>query len=400
MRPSATRIVLAGLTGAALAIAAGANALANSGWKASPALAERLWSGQANAMVRRGETAFAKGPTAPQHLAEAKRRARAALRAQAAHGKALQLLGLVANARGEQAAAARLMSLSEQLSRRNGFVQLWFVDNDARAGRTADALSHFDIAMNASPALNGKLYPVLANALRDPAIRREFAGYVRREPEWLPSFLGYAVDQGNNPEAIARALIDAGGLPPGKNYDATVALLLGKLAASGKFGATLELYQVQAPKAQVAATSSLGFEAASIDPRFTPVTWEFLPSDSGQASLIPPAQGAAPAVRLEAYEAARVEAARKVLFLQPGRYRLGYAVKELSEGARGGLKLSLACGGRGGPMLAEVALEATGNRTIMVPAGCAAQVVALSIVGATGSTPFEAALTRLSITPA
>lgn len=399
MQSSWLKFGLAGLAGAALAVMAGANALANSGWKASPALAERLWPDQAQAMVRRGEIAFAKGPTDPRRLAEAERRARDTLIAQAAHGKALQLLGLVASARGEQASAARLMTLSERLSRRNGFVQLWFVDNDARAGRTADALSHFDIAMNASPALNGKLYPVLANALQDPAIRREFVKYIRSEPEWLPSFLGYAVDQGNNPAAIARAVVEAGGLPRTEDYGATVASLLGKLAVTGRYTEMLQLYRTQAPRNAADITTSLGFGSAAIDPKFTPVAWEFLESDSGQASLAPASRGQGPALRLEAYDAVRVDAARKVLFLRPGQYRIGYTVSELSEGARGALELSIRCANGGSP-LAVITLKASGNSRITVPASCVAQRAMLSIIGATGSDPFEAAITSLTIAPA
>lgn len=400
MPNSKIKIVLAASIGLGLAYSAGANALANATWKAQPVLAEQLWPGQARALVRRGESAFAKGPTDPARLREAEGLGRASLRTQALEGKALQLLGLVANAREDQAAAERLMTLSARLSRRNGFVQLWFVDNDARAGRTAAALSHFDIAMNASPALNGKLYPVLTNALQDPGIRREFAGYVRRKPEWLPSFLGYAADQGTNPAATARAVIAAGGLPRGEAYSATVALLLGKLATNGRFEELLALYKVQAPRNAAGVPTSLGFEPAGIDQTLAPVAWEFLPSDSGQASLIPGTGGSGPALRLEAYDAARVDVARKVLFLSPGQYRLNHAVTPLSEGARGSLRLTLVCARQGGATLAEIPLERSGNRIVTVPAGCTAQAATIAIVGATGSDAFEAALTRLTIIPA
>lgn len=400
MPSSKIRIVLAASIGVGLAFSAGANALANASWKSYPELVERLWPGQARALVRRGESAFAKGPTDPARLREAEGLGRASLRAQALEGKALQLLGLVANARGDQAAAERLMTLSARLSRRNGFVQLWFVDSDARAGRTAAALSHFDTAMNASPALNGKLYPVLANALQDPGIRREFAEYVRRKPEWLPSFMGYAADQGTNPAAIAKAVIAAGGLPRGEAYSATVALLLGKLATNGRFEELLALYKVQAPRNAAGVPTSLGFEPAGIDQTLAPVAWEFLPSDSGQASLIPEAGGSGPALRLEAYDAARVEVARKVLFLSPGQYRLNHAVTPLSEGTPGSLRLTLACARKGGVTLAEIPLERSGNRNVTVPAGCTAQAATIAIVGATGSDAFEAALTRLAIIPA
>lgn len=392
--------VLAALIGVGLAFSAGANALASASWKVRPELAERLWPGQAQALVRRGESAFAKGPADPAWLREAERLGRASLRAQALQGKALQLLGLVANARNDQAAAERLMTLSARLSRRNGFAQLWFVDADARAGRTAAALGHFDIAMNASPALNGKLYPVLANALQDPGIRREFAKYVRREPEWLPSFMGYAVDQGTNPAAIAKAVTGAGGLPRGEAYSTTVAMLLGKLATTGRFEEMLALYRVQAPSNAAGVPTSLGFAPDAIDQSLAPVAWEFMPGDSGQASLIPAAGGNGPALRLEAYDVVRVEVARKVLFLSPGQYRLNHAVTRLSDGAPGSLRLTLACAQNGSATLAEIPLERSGNRSVSVPSGCKAQRATIAIVGATGSEAFEAALTRLAIIPA
>lgn len=383
-------LVLAGL--------AGANALEALVAPANPALALSVRPGSARAMTRDAEFSLAKALSDKREYAVAERKALRAVAASPANPRALQVLGLAAQQRNDTAAAGRYMTLSSQLSRRNGLVQIWLVDQAARAGRSAEALAHFDITMRASPAFSAQLYPILANALQSREIRDAFRPYIKGNPSWLAPFLGFAADQSPNPADVSKAIVEAGGMPQGKEFRGTTALLLDKLSATGKFADMARFYRSARRGADTGAMTSLSVDRAGTDPDFTPMTWK--PVDSGDVQVSPVAaeQKGRFGLRFEAFDTRGAEAARKYLFLEPGAYRIAHRAVALGEGG-GRLQLALACPGANG-LLARLDLRAgEGTKRIVVPAGCTTQLAVLAVTDATGDDGLDLALTLLDIAP-
>ena len=392
------RLAATALVTLMLAALAGANALDGLVSPINPALALTVRPSSARALTRDAEFSLAKALSDKREYPVAERKAWRAIAAAPANPRALQVLGLAAEQRGDTASAGRYMLLSSQLSRRNGLVQIWLVDQAARAGHSAAALSHFDITMRASPAFSAQLYPILANALQSREIRDAFQPYMRGNPDWLAPFLGFAVDQGTNPAAVAKAIVEAGGLPPGKEFRGTTALLLEKLSATGKFADMAQFYRSARRGGDTAAMTSLSVDRAGTDPDFTPMTWKLADSDDVRVSLVPAERTGHYGLRFEAFDTRGAEAAHKYLFLRPGTYRIAHRAVALGEGG-GRLQLVLACPRASVPLAKLDLRPGQGSDRIVVPAGCGTQFAVLVVTDVTGEDGLDLALTRLEIVP-
>lgn len=392
------RLAATALVALVLAALAGANALDALVAPVNPALALSVRPGSARALTRDAEFSLAKALSDKRVYPIAERKALRAIAALPANPRALQVLGLTAQQRNDSATAGRYMTLSSQLSRRNGLVQIWLVDRAARAGRSAEALTHFDITMRASPAFSAQLYPILANALQSREIRDSFRPYMQGNPSWLAPFLGFAADQSPNPADVAKAIVEAGGLPPGKEFRGTTALLLDKLSATGKFADMAQFYRSARRSGNTAAMVSLSVDRAGTDPDFAPMTWKLIDSGDVQVSQVAAERPGQFGLRFEAFDTRGAEAAHKYLFLKPGAYRIAHRAVALREGG-GRLQLVLACPGSRVPLAKLDLRPGQGNNRIVVPAGCSTQLAVLAVTDATGADGLDLALTLLEIAP-
>lgn len=393
LRLAATALVTLVLAGLAWA-----NALDALAAPVNPSLALSVRPGSARALSRDAEFSLAKALSDKREYPVAERKALRAIAAAPANPRALQVLGLAAQQRNDTRSAGRFMTLSSQLSRRNGLVQIWLVDRAARAGRSAEALTHFDITMRASPAFSAQLYPILANALQSREIRDAFRPYMRSNPSWLAPFLGFAADQSPNPAYVAKAIVEAGGIPPGNEFRGTTALLLEKLSANGKFADMAQFFRSARSGGDTGAMTSLSVDRAGTDPDFTPMTWKLAESGDVQVSPIAAERKGRFGLRFEAFDTRGAEAAHKYLFLKPGAYRIAHRAIALGEGS-GRLQLALVCPGARAP-LARLDLRAgQGSTRIVVPAGCSTQLAVLAVTDATGDDGLDLALTLLDIAP-
>lgn len=144
----------------------------------------------------------------PVNRARASRLAREALRQDPTVVAAVATLGLDTQIRGDIARARRLFAYAERLSRRDLRTQVWAVENAVGQGDIAGALQHYDIALRTSRSAPDLLFPVLASAIADGAVRRVLVATLARTPAWGPHFVSYAVGQGPDPSAAA-ALVAA-----------------------------------------------------------------------------------------------------------------------------------------------------------------------------------------------
>lgn len=155
------------------------------------ALAEQIAAGDANAIQRAWATRLARQALVNEPLA----------------ASALTALALNTQLEGHTAAARRLFVHSDALSRRELGTRLWLIEDAVRRNDVAGALQHYDIALRTAKAAPDLLFPVLSNAIVDPAIMKSLAvTLAKRRPAWGDAFVQYLSDAQINP-VISAALL-------------------------------------------------------------------------------------------------------------------------------------------------------------------------------------------------
>ena len=176
-------------------------------------------------------------------------------------------------------------------------------------------------------------FPLLATGLSDPEIRDAFVPYVRKAPNWLIGFVGYAAGSSPAPDALSYALRQAGGLPKTDDARNAESGLLVQLLAKQKFSEARAFYlTLQGAEGQVTVSSA--FSAAGTEPRFAPMTWQLERGANIGADLA--GSEKARELRVFAMSGESGLAANKYLFLSPGSYSFAprYKVTMNSANAR------------------------------------------------------------------
>lgn len=117
--------------------------------------------------------------------------ARRALQRDATAVPAIATLGIDAEMRGDVSQARRAFAYARSLSRRDIRTQLWSIEDAVRREDIAGALDEYDVTLRVLPRLSEMLYPVLATASSDPAIRPELIRVLARRAPWGESFISY-----------------------------------------------------------------------------------------------------------------------------------------------------------------------------------------------------------------
>lgn len=250
------------------------HAAANITWQQNPDLALRLVPDHPLALSRKADELFSQSQNAAT-LTKVEVMAKRSLRGGPLNPVAIRLLGYVADARGDQDKARELMLLSQKVSRRDFGTQLWLIEDAVARNDKAQALYHYDIALRTTPSSFPILLPTLVGALSDPEVRRGLAPYVKAAPQWLPAFLGEAINNGENPADLADVLLKAGGLPRSDDYDAMSNSLLGVLIAKGKF-ASFHQYYSSLPSADPATLTSARMSRLTTNLRYSQAGWQLV----------------------------------------------------------------------------------------------------------------------------
>ena len=167
-----------------------------------PARAHRLASsdGRWTALLA---SSIAISEATPARRREADNLARTALQQDPTAVQAVSALGINAQVRGDTAGARRLFRYAERLSRRDQATQLWAIEDAVTRGDVAGALRHYDIALRTSRTSSDLLFPVLATAIEDKAVRGALLQTLARQPNWGAAFADYAAANGS-PRATAQ----------------------------------------------------------------------------------------------------------------------------------------------------------------------------------------------------
>lgn len=385
-------VVLAALLLAWLSIAI---TLANATAANAPSLALRLWPDHAVAQARLADTLIASTPQTSsaaqrEQIARAAHEAGRALQRNPTLPGAARILAMQAAMRGDGRQSDRLLDYSAEMSRRDIPTQFWLLEERVQANDVGGALAHFGIALQVAPSTREVLFPVLSSALSQRHLRRPIAELAHRGDSWRSEFLYHAGANADPASAGSLFLtLAALGTPPSAAH---LSGLIERLVNAGNFAGAARLYAI------ADRGWRLGDPAAQLDGAFArtgdlpPFGWELNQNVAWRGSR--PDRPGNDALLINLPETGEDWAARKLLLLPPGQYRLAGAYG-VFEGDRGGLRVELACS-RGGPVVATVSgasnrLAGRVEGMLNIPATCTQQWVTIQAAG-TGGAPLPGKL--------
>jgi hypothetical protein len=269
-----------------------------------------------------------------------------------------------------------LFAYSQILSRRDLTTQIWAIEDAVGRGDIAGALRHYDVALRTNRTAPDLLYPVLADAIGDAAIRAELVRTLAAKPAWGASFVDYVAVGGSDPQATASLFRSLGrtGVPVSARGRTA---LIGKLMARGEYEDAWAFYASVHPGAD---------RRRSRDPRFTgdaqnpsPFDW-FTVNDAGISTTIQRGEQGG-IVDFSAPSSIGGPLLRQMQLLPAGRYVLSGRSAGINQPEASRPYWMLAC--LDGRELGRIILPNSGEGQarfagqFIVPAACPAQYLSL-----------------------
>lgn len=344
-----------------------------------PALALRLDPGNAEVAAARSEQLLRNDPAARD---EAETLARRALRRSPLSAAGARMLATTRDLAGDTVAARRLMAYSERLSRRDLPTQLWLIETAVARNDIEGALRHYDIALRSTEASKALLFPVLINALAQPAVVHGLIATIAARPAWADAFL----------EAASRGAADMGGMATllgglakgGYSLpDTVVSQATARLIDAQRFDLAWEVYSASHPAAAHLNLRDPDFSHAGTGAsRFE---WDIIGGNGLSAE--PRLQGSAAGLAYSAATGAGGPVARQLLVLRSGEFELDGRVLERSPGSAAA-QVRLTCAQGGQPIVTIAAGSSSFAGHFAIPATCLAQWIEIVVEG--GDNPLGA----------
>ena len=385
------RIVLAGTFSVAAILLTISVSAAELLARANPALALRMAPFSASAIAAAAELRLGSG-TGRSGLEDAIAVARDALRRDPTVRSAWRTLGVAAAAEGRASEATQMFLFANRLSRRDLPTQLWLIEDNVRRNDVDGALVHYDYALRTSRTAADLLLPVLVNATSTEVIIDPLSDLLAADPPWAPSFffvLGQTARSGEGAADIIAAVREKGYSEPIPNAWG----LPGRLVQQGDYASASRLYEsLQEGDTRISARE----DQFAKSPKLVPFDWDLQASNDVRAEpqLLDSSDTSA-ALYVYAANGTFSRAARKLVLLRPGRYRLLSNLRVDQEPFPDRLEWTISCAGAASSLVTQsIELSRPGRTThsqaFVVPSGnCEAQWLDLSIRGSDGPQPAE-----------
>ena len=295
---------------------------------------------------------------------------------------AFGIFGLVSLANTDPERTSRRMAMADRLSRRDLGAQLFLIEDAVRRNDVAEALRHYDTAMRISESVRPSLYPVLTEAIREPAIRARFLPYMNASTPWLEPFLRHAIGNSSDPASIVALAVEAGGFPEGPRFATRVPELLSVLVAQGDYASARRLFEVVAGgDPAILTTAPFNDETTGI--ALAPFTWQPFQVDGIDSMFI---SGGQSGLELESRMDSGFTGSvvRKLFALSPGAYAAAIPVASQGHAPGDAAIMRVACVAGGDAQMIlnareDLAEETTLRGAFVVPAGCAYQMVTVLV---------------------
>lgn len=279
-----------------------AHALAPSDGRVAGELAERLATRNTDAAPR----------------ARAKRLAKEALANEPLAASALVALALTTQLEGDTTEARRLFRHSDALTRRELGTRLWLIEDAVGRNDVPGVLRQYDIALRTSKAAPDLLFPVLSEAITDPAIVSALAKTLAAPAPWGDAFINDVAQSTKHPVAVASLFQQLSKRAVTVSPFAQSALV-NTLVAKGSFAAGWDYYRSLRPQARRTISRDADFSAQLEAPSV--FDWVPVMNDAGVTTSL---QRTAEGGLFDFFVPATVGGVvlQQVQVLAPGRYRL------------------------------------------------------------------------------
>lgn len=379
------------------------HAVANITWQQNPDLALSYVPDHPLALSRKADELFAENQD-PATLAKVEAMAKQSLKGGALNPVAIRLLGYVADVRGDLDKARELMLLSQKVSRRDFGTQLWLIEDAVARGDKKQALFHYDIALRTKPSGYPILLPTLVGALDDPEVRSGLVPYVKANPNWLPSFLSEAINNGENPANLADVLLKAKGLPERDDYQSWSNQLLARLAQKNQFP-TYRQYYVSLKGSNEATLRSVRLDRLNVNLRYPVAGWQLVDNPVIGATFSAFDKSGRATLLAFAGSGERGELMRKYLFLKPGNYQFSALYDAADDAPDSEIRWEMQCLSSNAPatkwLSATPLRKGRSSATEIFEIGpeCRNQLLILQLAGGSSQIGMEFTLRSVDIKP-
>lgn len=289
---------------------------------------------------------------------------------------ALNVLGLQAQLRNDQALTDRLFSYSVALSRRELRPQLWAIEEAVARGDIRQALVNYDVALRTSPSARRILFPVLASAISEPLVRGPLIDIMATGPVWGRAFIQHAARNSPDPQAVVQFYRagTARGLPI---EDAERARVVSGLVTRNLMNDAWAYYETFRPGVERSRSRDPDFDS-HVEAR-APFDWNIESAPGLSAAILQEQDGGF--LDFAAPPSTRATVVTQTQLLPPGDYRLEGSGRGIDQPARSRPYWSLTC--RAGPELGRVDVpNSAGADSVFtgqftVPSGCPVQTLSL-----------------------
>lgn len=324
--------------------------------------------------------------------------ARTALRQDPTAVAAVTALGIDAQARNDTAAARRFFAYAQKLSRRELVTQLWAIEDSVGRGDIGAALRQYDIALRTSPTAPDLLFPVLAAAIGDPAIRSGLTNTLAAKPAWRDGFITFVSTRGATPQATAALFTSL----------RRVGVPVGPVAQGAVINALIEQQQVDLAWSFYAQNHPGATRLQARDPRFvnaptqpSPLDWNIVDAPGGSASI--QRDGRRGFFDFAASASVGGPLLQQVQLLAPGTYRLRGHSTGIDQSPEALPYWSLTCrdGRELGRVIVPNSTQSNGlfEGRFTVPAGCPVQVLTLVARPSSNVSGVSGQIDRLELSP-
>lgn len=391
-----TFAVVAG--GAVVAAAAGVHAAAMATRQNRPQLAVALLDNEPDALNRLASLELAERSAKGRPAPRARALARRSLKSQALNPTALRTLALT---RGGAVLGTkvdyRLVHLSNVVSRRDFGTQALLIQEAAEKKDVAGVLRAYDTALRTKQDSQQVLFPQLVKAMELPGMVPLFAPFVRDRPDWLSPFLVYAVVTSDHPGLFARLLRANGGAAGlDRAREIEIGLVNRLIAVERDYSEARRFYlSTKSARASVLGSPAIGID--SLEPASNGLLWQLFDQPGRGAEAL-----ALTAIAAYAEGGRSGPVARKVLYLDPGRYKLTGRYDDIRFAEGGGAVWNVSCLGKTDRLLSTAAVprtptSVTASFAFAVPDGCAATSLELAMTGGGGRDASELTVSSLHL---
>jgi tetratricopeptide (TPR) repeat protein len=291
------------------------------------------------------------------NLDSAREWAQRALRSSPLNARALTLLGLIAERKGDQKSADDLMRIAVARTWRDRTTDEWLLNREASRGEYAHALPYADAMLRMDREFQPELFPVLASFTVDPRAFQALTAFLATSPPWRPWFLSFLSTRLANQARLAElysALNDSGN-PPTKDE---LRPYLNRLIKDENFELAYQTWHATLPPQQRADAAYPFNRDFELPVDNLPFNWNLEPVPGADIQIGPLPEGGRKRTLSVEFSGARVRFAnvKQLMVLPGGDYSFSGRVKTTELRTSRGLWWHIFCANGSANTLANTEL--------------------------------------------